>query len=79
MILQMRSDWYLPLCMGKERLRVDGEKAHTAQKPGALLYRVLLSSTNPGDIVLDPFFGTLAQPGRLPGVTAPLDRCRARC
>jgi site-specific DNA-methyltransferase (adenine-specific) len=55
--LQMRSDWYLPLCMGKERLRVDGEKAHTAQKPEALLYRVLLSSTNPGDIVLDPFFG----------------------
>jgi site-specific DNA-methyltransferase (adenine-specific) len=56
--LQMRSDWYLPLCVGKERLRLDGEKAHTAQKPGALLYRVLLSSTNPGDIVLDPFFGT---------------------
>ena len=55
--LQMRSDWYLPLCIGKERLRVDGEKAHTAQKPEALLYRVLLSSTNPGDIVLDPFFG----------------------
>jgi DNA modification methylase len=55
--LQMRSDWRLPLCGGKERLRVDGEKAHTAQKPQALLYRVLLSSTNPGDIVLDPFFG----------------------
>lgn len=55
--LQMRSDWYLPLCMGKERLRVDGEKAHATQKPEALLYRVLLSSTVPGDIVLDPFFG----------------------
>jgi site-specific DNA-methyltransferase (adenine-specific) len=55
--LQMRSDWYLPLCMGKERLRVDGEKAHTTQKPEALLYRVLLSSSNPGDLVLDPFFG----------------------
>jgi site-specific DNA-methyltransferase (adenine-specific) len=56
--LQMRSDWYLPLCTGKERLRVEGQKAHTTQKPEALLYRVLLSSTNPGDIVLDPFFGT---------------------
>ena len=55
--LQMRSDWYLPLCMGKERLRVGGEKAHATQKPEALLYRVLMSSTNPGDIVLDPFFG----------------------
>jgi site-specific DNA-methyltransferase (adenine-specific) len=56
--LQMRSDWVLPLCTGKERLRVQGQKAHTTQKPAALLYRVLLSSTNPGDIVLDPFFGT---------------------
>ena len=56
--LQMRSDWYLPLCVGKERLRVDGEKAHTTQKPEALLHRVLLSSTNPADVVLDPFFGT---------------------
>ena len=56
--LQMRSDWYLPLCTGKERRRVNGEKAHTTQKPEALLYRVLLASTNPGDIVLDPFFGT---------------------
>jgi len=56
--LQMRSDWYLPTCIGRERLRVEGEKAHTTQKPEALLYRVLLSSTNPGDIVLDPFFGT---------------------
>jgi site-specific DNA-methyltransferase (adenine-specific) len=55
--LQMRSDWYLPLCVGKERLRLNGEKAHAAQKPEALLYRVLLSSTNPGDVVLDPFFG----------------------
>lgn len=56
--LQMRSDWYLPLCSGKERLRVDGEKAHPTQKPEGLLYRVILASTNPGDIVLDPFFGT---------------------
>lgn len=56
--LQMRSDWYLPLCTGKERRKVNGEKAHTTQKPEALLYRILLASTNPGDLVLDPFFGT---------------------
>lgn len=55
--LQMRSDWYLPICTGPERLRLNGEKAHPTQKPEALLYRVLLTSTNPGDIVLDPFFG----------------------
>ena len=56
--LQMRSDWYLPLCNGRERLKINGIKAHTTQKPEALLYRVLLSSTKPGDIILDPFFGT---------------------
>lgn len=56
--LQMRSDWYLPVCTGAERLRLNGEKAHSTQKPEALLYRVLLSSTNPGDVVLDPFFGS---------------------
>jgi modification methylase len=56
--LQMRSDWYLPLCTGRERLRVNGEKAHSTQKPEALLYRVILASTKPGDVVLDPFFGT---------------------
>lgn len=56
--LQMRSDWYLPLCSGRERLREDGVKVHSTQKPEALLYRVLLASTNPGDVVLDPFFGT---------------------
>ncbi len=56
--LQMRSDWYLGLCTGRERLRVNGQKAHATQKPEALLYRVLLASTHPGDIVLDPFFGT---------------------
>jgi len=56
--LQMRSDWYLPLCTGKERRKVNGEKAHPTQKPEALLYRILLSSSNPGDIVLDPFFGS---------------------
>lgn len=55
---QMRSDWELALCTGAERIRVNGEKAHTTQKPEALLYRVILSSSNPGDVVLDPFFGT---------------------
>ncbi len=57
--LQMRSDWYLPICTGAERLKDgDGRKAHPTQKPEALLYRVLMASTNPGDVVLDPFFGT---------------------
>jgi modification methylase len=56
--LQMRSDWYLPLCTGKERIKINGTKAHTTQKPEALLYRVILASSNPGDVVLDPFFGT---------------------
>ena len=56
--LQMRSDWTLPICTGKERLRADGVKLHSTQKPEALLYRVLLSSTNPCDVVLDPFLGS---------------------
>ena len=56
--IQMRSDWRLPICTGKERLRINGEKAHPTQKPEALLERVILSSTNPGDIILDPFFGS---------------------
>jgi modification methylase len=56
--LQMRSDWEIPICTGKERVKLNGAKAHSTQKPEALLYRVLLSSTNPGDIVLDPFFGS---------------------
>ncbi len=56
--LQMRSDWEIPVCSGKERLRVHGDKAHPTQKPEALLYRVILSSSNPGDKILDPFFGT---------------------
>lgn len=56
---QMRSDWHLPLCTGAERLKdADGNKAHPTQKPESLLYRVLLSSTQKGDTVLDPFFGT---------------------
>src|SRR5271157_2666293 len=57
--LQMRSDWLLPICSGPERLRDDGgRKAHPTQKPEALLARVLLATTKPGDLVLDPFFGT---------------------
>ncbi len=56
--VQMRSDWKLPLCTGKERLKINGEKAHPTQKPEALLERVILSSTKPGDIILDPFFGS---------------------
>jgi len=56
--LQMRSDWLLPICSGGERVKDGGTKAHPTQKPESLLYRVLLACTNPGDIVLDPFFGT---------------------
>jgi modification methylase len=56
--LQMRSDWEFPICGGQERLKKNGTKVHPTQKPEALLYRVLLASTKPGDVVLDPFFGT---------------------
>ncbi|MCB1356631.1 MAG: site-specific DNA-methyltransferase [Maritimibacter sp.] len=57
--VQMRSDWVLPICTGHERLKDDnGDKAHPTQKPEALLHRVLIGTTNPGDVVLDPFFGT---------------------
>lgn len=57
--LQMRSDWLFPICSGPERLKDDGgRKAHPTQKPEALLHRLLLATTNPGDVVLDPFFGT---------------------
>ncbi|KQM13861.1 site-specific DNA-methyltransferase [Novosphingobium sp. Leaf2] len=56
--LQMRSDWVLPICNGAERLKKDGRKVHPTQKPEALLYRVMLATTNKGDVVLDPFFGT---------------------
>ncbi len=56
--LQMRSDWYLPICKGSERIRLNGVKAHSTQKPESLLYRVIQASSNPGDIILDPFFGT---------------------
>jgi len=56
--LQMRSDWEFPICGGPERLKKDGVKVHPTQKPEALIYRILLACTKPGDIVLDPFFGT---------------------
>ena len=56
--LQMRSDWLLPICSGGERLKRNGQKAHPTQKPEALLYRVILASTNLGDVILDPFFGS---------------------
>jgi modification methylase len=56
--LQMRSDWTIPICTGEERLKAGGRKVHATQKPEALLYRVLLTSSQPGDVVLDPFFGT---------------------
>jgi modification methylase len=57
--LQMRSDWLFPICSGPERLKDDGgRKAHPTQKPEALLQRILIATTNPGDVVLDPFFGT---------------------
>ena len=56
--LQMRSDWYFPICNGSERLRENGKKLHSTQKPEALLYRILEACSRPGDIILDPFFGS---------------------
>lgn len=57
--LQMRSDWLFPICSGPERLKDDGgRKAHPTQKPEALLHRIIMATTNKGDVVLDPFFGT---------------------
>nr|WP_316652955.1 site-specific DNA-methyltransferase [uncultured Gellertiella sp.] len=57
--VQMRSDWLFPICSGGERLKgEDGKKVHPTQKPEALLARVIMASTRPGDIILDPFFGT---------------------
>jgi modification methylase len=56
--LQMRSDWEFPICGGPERLKKNGVKVHPTQKPEALIYRILLACSKPGDVVLDPFFGT---------------------
>jgi len=55
---QMRSDWHIPLCNGVERLKVNGKKAHSTQKPAELLYRIIMSSSNYNDIILDPFMGS---------------------
>lgn len=56
--LQMRSDWHIPICSGKERLKINGKKAHSTQKPAELLLRIILSSSNVDDIILDPFMGS---------------------
>ena len=56
--LQMRSTWNLPICNGKERLKDNGTKVHSTQKPEALLHRVVLASTNKNDFILDPFLGS---------------------
>tara|TARA_X000001036_G_scaffold433929_1_gene472410 strand:+ start:166 stop:1239 length:1074 start_codon:yes stop_codon:yes gene_type:complete len=56
--LQMRSDWTLPICNGKERLKKNGKKIHSTQKPEALLHRIILATTNKGDSIFDPFLGT---------------------
>ena len=56
---QMRSDWYIPICSGKERLRKENnQRSHPTQKPEALLYRIILASTNKNDLILDPFLGS---------------------
>jgi modification methylase len=69
--LQMRSDWTLPICAGHERIKgADGQKAHSTQKPESLLHRVIVASTRPGDVILDPFFGT----GTTGAVAKRLDR-----
>ena len=57
--LQMRTDWLFPICTGGERLKDgNGDKVHPTQKPEALLARVMMASSKPGDVILDPFFGS---------------------
>ena len=56
--LQMRSDWSIPLATGGQRIKANGTKAHSTQKPEGLLYRVILASSSPGEVILDPFFGS---------------------
>lgn len=56
--LQMRSDWLIPICSGEERIKHNGQKAHSTQKPAELLYRIILSTSNVGDLIVDPFFGS---------------------
>ena len=55
---QMKSDWHIPICSGRERIKLGGKKAHSTQKPEALLYRIIVAASNPGDLVLDPFMGS---------------------
>jgi site-specific DNA-methyltransferase (adenine-specific)/modification methylase len=54
----MRSDWMLPICNGKERIKKNGKKIHSTQKPESLLHRILLAASNKGDLIFDPFLGT---------------------
>jgi len=68
--LQMRSDWIIPICQGEERIKVNGKKAHSTQKPEELLYRIIMATSNIGDIVLDPFSGS----GTTPAVAKKLGR-----
>jgi len=68
--LQMRSDWYFPICSGPERLRQEGVKFHSTQKPEALIERIIRGCSNPGDLVLDPLCGT----GTTPAVAKRLAR-----
>ena len=56
--LQMRSNWSLPICSGSERLKKNGKKIHSTQKPESLLHRILLATSNKNDLVLDPFLGS---------------------
>ena len=70
--LQMRSDWLFPICSGPERLKQDcGRKMHPTQKPEALLHRIILASSNKGDVILDPFLGS--------GTTAAVAKRLGRC
>ena len=56
---QLRSDWYIPVCGGEERIKDKyGKRVHSTQKPYELLYRIIMSSSKVGNTVLDPFFGT---------------------
>ncbi len=56
--LQMRSDWYIPVCNGNERLKINGKKVHSTQKPEELLFRIIIATSNVGDVILDPFMGS---------------------
>ena len=77
--VQARSDWFLPICTGAERLKdADGRKTHPTQKPEALLQRLLIAATNAGDLVLDPFFGSGTTGAVGAAARPPFHRPRAR-